>query len=113
MKILFVCSRNRIRSLTAERLMSKTPGYQVRSAGIAASARVRVSERHIDWADIIFVMEPRHSDVLRIRFGERLGTQQIHCLDIPDAYDYMSEELVTALRVAIGSFLDPDPFTGM
>ena len=32
-KLLFICSRNRMRSLTAEKIFSGIPGYKVRSAG--------------------------------------------------------------------------------
>ena len=38
-KLLFICSRNRKRSLTAEQIFSGIPGYQVRSAGTQPDAR--------------------------------------------------------------------------
>ena len=56
-KVLFVCSRNRIRSLTAEKLLDGLPGLQVRSAGTQPEARVVVTEGHLRWADVILVME--------------------------------------------------------
>lgn len=34
MKILFVCRRNRFRSLTAEKIFDGVAGHQVRSAGV-------------------------------------------------------------------------------
>ena len=60
-KLLFVCSRNRMRSLTAEKIFSCIPGYKVRSAGTQPQARIVVNEGHLRWADIIFVMENRTS----------------------------------------------------
>jgi hypothetical protein len=42
-KLLFICSRNRIRSLTAEKLMEGVPGYDARSAGTQPSARIPVT----------------------------------------------------------------------
>jgi predicted protein tyrosine phosphatase len=32
------------------------PGYEVKSAGTELSARTPVTQEHIDWADMIFVM---------------------------------------------------------
>ena len=42
-KILFVCSQNRLRSPTAEKLCRSLPGYKVKSAGIKSGARVRIT----------------------------------------------------------------------
>jgi predicted protein tyrosine phosphatase len=67
-KLLFVCSQNRIRSLTAEKIFADLPGYEVRSAGTQDAARVRVTEGHVGWADIIFAMEKDHANKLRQRF---------------------------------------------
>ena len=43
-RVLFVCSRNRRRSPTAERLYQNTPGVEALSAGTAPDAEVRVSD---------------------------------------------------------------------
>ena len=59
-KLLFICSRNEIRSLTAERMFSGSPQFQARSAGTQPQARVRVTEGLIGWADIVFAMEKSH-----------------------------------------------------
>ena len=101
-KILFVCSRNRWRSPTAERLFDGVPGVQARSAGTEASARVRVSEKLLGWADVIFCMERRHVQRLRERFAVALDDKEIHILDVPDDYEYMNPELIEALRTALG-----------
>jgi predicted protein tyrosine phosphatase len=57
MNILFVCSRNQWRSRTAETIFKDHQGHNVRSAGTEKDARVKVSEKLIHWADLIFVME--------------------------------------------------------
>ncbi len=67
--LLFVCSRNQWRSRTAETIFRDDPRMRVRSAGTAPSARTRVNQRLIDWTDLIFVMERRHEEQLRNRFG--------------------------------------------
>ncbi|NII84084.1 hypothetical protein [Pedobacter sp. SG918] len=43
MNILFVCSRNKWRSATAENIYKNHPDHQVRSAGTAPSARIKIS----------------------------------------------------------------------
>jgi predicted protein tyrosine phosphatase len=63
-KLLFICSRNQIRSLTAETMYQGFPECAVKSAGTEPGARIRVNEGHIGWADIIFVMEKRHVRIL-------------------------------------------------
>jgi len=55
-RLLFICSENRMRSLTAEKMYDGFPGYEVKSAGTELSARTPVTQEHIDWADMIFVM---------------------------------------------------------
>jgi predicted protein tyrosine phosphatase len=97
-KILFVCSRNRIRSLTAERLLEGCPGYQVRSAGTQPGARIVLTEGHIGWADMIFVMEKSHLAKMRGKFADALEGKQIVTLHIPDEYTLMQPELIDELR---------------
>jgi predicted protein tyrosine phosphatase len=104
-KLLFVCSRNRIRSLTAERLFAGDARYQVRSAGTAAEARIRVTAGHVGWADTIFVMEKRHRDLLHARFPEALAGKQVVCLFVPDEYDFMAEDLIDLLCARLAPHL--------
>ena len=97
-KILFVCSRNRRRSLTAEMVFSKVPGWQVRSAGTAEGARIKVTAGHLGWADVIVVMEKRHKELLRQRFPVALTGKPCLCLFIADDHELMDPELVDILR---------------
>lgn len=98
MNILFICSRNRWRSLTAEKKFSGRPGLSVRSAGTAENARIKVTSEHITWADLIFVMEQKHHDVLAQRFPSEIQTKKIINLDIPDTFQYMDSELSELLE---------------
>ena len=106
MKVLFVCSRNRLRSLTAETIFDGAGGHQVRSAGTAEGARIRVTAGHVGWADLIFVMEKRHLGRLREKFGEEIAGKPVVCLYIPDDYDYMDEELIDRLRGGVAPHVD-------
>lgn len=60
MKLLFLCSQNKRRSLTAERIFSSYSGIEVKSAGTESNARMKVSPGLIGWADLIFGMEKKH-----------------------------------------------------
>ena len=106
LKILFVCSQNRWRSLTAEKLYTGMVGYVVRSAGTEPGARIRVNAGHLGWADLIFVMEKRHWDRLRDKFPESLVGKQVVCLHIPDDYEFMAAELVDELKTKLSPYLD-------
>lgn len=46
-KLLFVCSKNKWRSLTAEKMLDGANGYDVRSAGTEKDARIKVTVGHI------------------------------------------------------------------
>jgi len=105
-KLLFVCSRNRRRSLTAERIFAGVPGFQVRSAGTQPEARIVVTEGHIGWADIIFLMEKSHLNRLRRKFPEALQGKRTVTLLIPDEYEFMQPDLVEALRANVARHVD-------
>ncbi len=98
MNLLFVCSRNQWRSPTAERVVRAWGGdHAARSAGTSSGARVRVTEKSLAWADAVFVMEKRHRDILRERFGAALRDLEVVVLDIPDAWEADDPELVALL----------------
>jgi predicted protein tyrosine phosphatase len=104
-KLLFVCSHNLQRSITAERLYKGCNGYEVRSAGTERVARVRVTQEHIEWADMIFVMEPKHLQMLRTKYKAALAGKRLICLQIPDTYGYMSFELIKVLKERLSVYV--------
>ena len=105
-KMLFICSQNKWRSLTAERLFDGHPHYEARSAGTEPGARVRVSAGHLGWADIIFVMERRHADRLREKFAEAVGNKNMVVLRILDKYPFQHPTLVALLREKLAAHLE-------
>lgn len=105
-KLLFVCSRNRWRSPTAEALCQKLPGYAARSAGTSAQARVKVTKDHVGWADLIFVMEKRHAEIMARRFGGALDGKALICLDIPDDFEFMETDLLELLKERLAGHLE-------
>ncbi|HEY2342511.1 MAG TPA: protein-tyrosine-phosphatase [Chthoniobacteraceae bacterium] len=100
-KLLFICSQNRIRSLTAEKLFTGSLLYQVRSAGTQPDARIVVTEGHIGWADLVFCMEKSHLNRLRRKFPEALAGKRVVCLHIPDEYEFMEAELLDELSAKL------------
>jgi protein-tyrosine phosphatase len=103
--ILFVCSRNKWRSATAETLYKNHPDHDVRSAGTAASARTKINAKLILWADAIFVMEKKHKQILTERFEDEALEKEIIILNIPDDYEYMDEELVEEIQSKMTAYL--------
>jgi len=103
--LLFICSRNKVRSLTAERMFDGSPIYQARSAGTQPGARIVVTAGHIGWADIIFCMEKSHLSRLREKYSETLGDKTVVCLHIPDEYVFMQPELVDELRSKLAEYV--------
>jgi predicted protein tyrosine phosphatase len=101
MNILFVCSRNKWRSRTAETIFKDNQLHQVRSAGTENDARIRVNEKLLNWAELIFVMEKRHKQRLLEKFEHVLDGKEIVILDIEDNYQYMDEELIETLKVSV------------
>lgn len=105
MNVLFVCSRNKWRSATAETIFQNHPFHQVKSAGTSAAARIKINGKLIDWADLIFVMEKKHKQILSASFMDNLSNKQVIVLDIPDDYQYMDEELIAEIEAKVGSYL--------
>lgn len=105
-KLLFVCSRNKMRSLTAERIFTGIPGYEVRSAGTQPEARIVVNEGHIGWADFIFAMEKSHLNRMRQKFGEAMNGKRSIVLNIPDDYEAMQPELIEELEAKVGLHIE-------
>ena len=102
--VLFLCSQNKLRSPTAEAIFSNIEGFKVRSAGLNNDAVVPISPELVEWADYIFVMEKSHRNKLKKKYRKYINKQRIICLDIPDEYEFMDEELIRLLKQRIGSF---------
>jgi predicted protein tyrosine phosphatase len=104
-RVLFVCSRNRLRSPTAEEVFRTWPGLEVDSAGLAEDADVVLTNEQLDRAELVVVMEASHRRRLQSRHRDRLNGKRVVCLDIPDHYDFMQPELVDLLLKKVGPLL--------
>ncbi|MCP9770056.1 protein tyrosine phosphatase [Lacihabitans sp. LS3-19] len=96
-KLLFVCSRNKRRSLTAEMVFRDNLDYDVKSCGTNNGARVKITIGLIGWADKIIFMEKRHKEIASFSFGDSLSKKQVHVLNIKDIYEFMDPKLVTKI----------------
>ncbi len=77
LNVLFVCSRNKWRSPTAEQIWRKHHEIAARSAGTSPNARHKVSVEDIRWASAILVMEEKHKSRLAAEFTRLLENKPI------------------------------------
>ena len=105
MRLLFLCSKNKLRSPTAESVFVDYPNIEVDSAGLSKDADIRLSDEQLHWADLIFVMEKIHRTKLNQRYCHALRGKKVIVLNIPDNYEFMDEELITLLKQKCSPYL--------
>ena len=110
MRVLFICSQNRLRSPTAEQVFASWAGIEVASAGLNNDAENVVTPELLEWADLIFVMEKAHRNRLGKKFRAYLNGKRVVCLDIPDEYEFMDPALVRLLKARVTRYLPPGNF---
>ena len=98
LRIVFVCTQNKLRSLTAEAIFRDTDAWEVASAGIDKSAETVLTRDLLEWADVAVCMEKRHREFIRQKFRGALPDDHILTLGIPDDYEFMDTELVRLLQ---------------
>lgn len=94
MKVLFICNQNQNRSKTAEELFKDR--FKTKSAGLYNEKPV--TEKELEWADMIVVMEDIQRAELSKRFPSAYMKKQILSLDIPDIYHFNQPELKSILE---------------
>ena len=105
MRILFVCSENRLRSPTAAAVFSEYEGVEAISAGTNADCETPVSGDLIEWADVILVMENSHRNKVAKKFRPLLKDKKLSVLHIPDDFDFMDPLLVRILRNRVPQYV--------
>lgn len=98
LKILFVCTINRMRSATAQKIFENDERFDVKSAGTDKNAAVVLTPELMDWSDTIIVMEKHHRNFIRAKHSMYYNSKRIVCLYIPDEYDFMQPELISILQ---------------
>jgi predicted protein tyrosine phosphatase len=51
-------------------------------------------------------MEKKHTSRLKEKFSNKLINKRLICLDIPDDYKFMDEELVEILKTKVSDYLE-------
>ena len=104
--ILYICSANKDRSKTAEDYFSERfPDMHFDSAGTNKTICHQlgthyITQTQLNDADIIFVMEQKHAEAIKNRFGNQYFSK-IKVLHIKDMYKYDSKELIEVLNSRI------------
>lgn len=101
--LLFICNKNQWRSPTAELLFKGHPLHSARSAGTSDKARIKLNQKLLDWADVVFVMEYKHRDIIKQHFDTR--HKQLIVLNIEDDYQFNDPELITVLKAGLAEWL--------
>lgn len=102
--ILVVCGRNKKRSRTAESIFKNDNRFSIRSAGLSPKSDRKITEKDLNWADLIFVMETGH----RVKIWglyRQMELPPIEILNIPDDYEFMDNELIEMLTDRISDTL--------
>ncbi|MEO9617257.1 MAG: phosphotyrosine protein phosphatase [Parasphingorhabdus sp.] len=97
-RLLFICSRNKLRSPTAEAVLNGIDGVEAISAGTNNDSETPLSGDLIEWADAIYVMERQHQKKVTQKFRAQLKDKDLHILGIADDYRYMDPVLVTLIK---------------
>jgi predicted protein tyrosine phosphatase len=86
-------------------LFKNHPVHQTRSAGTSDKARIKVNEKLLAWADVIFVMERKHKELLKQRFSIAISAKPLIVLEIEDNYTFGDEELIAILKEKLADYL--------
>ena len=103
--LLFICSKNQWRSPTAEVLFKNHAVHNAKSAGTGKKARIKVTEKLLLWADVVFVMERRHKQLVKEHFPLTLVSKELIVLDIEDDYGFGDSKLIEILTEKLSDYL--------
>ncbi len=106
MNLLFVCSKNKLRSPTAEVVFSEYTDIEAIGAGTNKDAPTTISADLIEWADLILVMEKKHRSKITAKFKDILKNKKIVVLNILDKYDFMDSDLIEILEKRVFKHLN-------
>jgi predicted protein tyrosine phosphatase len=103
--VLFICGKARMRSPTAADMVASWHGFETDFTGLSKDADELLSSEHLDWADIIVVMEKRQKSKLSSQFGAQLAAKRVVALGVADKYDYMEPALQEILHQKLRKIL--------
>ena len=103
--ILFVCTDCRLRAPTAAKIYDRRPDLEVDCGGLGDLTKRPVTEEMVEWADIIFVMEPRHVERIGRKWPALVKDKRLVNLGVPDEFAYMEGELVELLVRRLAKYI--------
>ena len=103
--ILVVCGRNKRRSRTAEFIFKNDSRFNIKTAGLSSKSEIVLNEKHIEWANLIFVMDNAQKSRIQVQY-RNYSIAKINNLEIDDIYEYLNEELIQLLTTKINAILD-------
>lgn len=89
---------NQWRSPTAEAIWQRSAEVDARSRGLSSRARRKLTQKDLEWADLVFVMTYEQRDRLVEEHRSTIRSRDVIVLEIPDDYRYMDPELVELLK---------------
>ena len=104
-RVLFVCNKNQVRSLTAQQVYRSRPDLEVRAAGLKDYVRVPLTSELMNWADLVFVFSKRQQRIIEARFSNRTDSKRVVCVNVPDRFEYKSPELISKLTAKLCPYL--------
>ena len=107
MNILFICTANIQRSVTAEKLFANCPKIETKSAGTHATHGWQINQELVNWADVIFVMsEAKDGHLTYLKNNFSLENKDVYDLNIPDVYERNNPELKRLLIERVSKHID-------
>jgi protein-tyrosine phosphatase len=98
--ILVVCGKNKKRSRTAEYIYKNDDRFHIRSVGLSPKSIRKITEKDVEWADLILVMEREQSKHIKDIY-HHLTVPTVEILNIADDFEFMDEELIQILHEKI------------
>ena len=105
LRVLLVCSQNRLRTPTAENGFASNPAIECASAGTNNDAENPLTNQLVEREEVVVVIEKQHRVNVSKTLSEHSGGKRIACLDIPYNLDFMQAELVALLEARAARFL--------
>lgn len=100
LNILVVCSHNKWRSPTAEKIYRHDSRFRIRSAGLGKLSPHFLSQKDLLWANLLLYMEKDHIERIKSLYPMVELPKAIN-LDISDEYPFMDPELVEIIKEKI------------
>lgn len=103
--ILVICGRNKRRSRTAEHIFKNDDRFAIRSAGLSPNSERKLSERDVEWSDLVLVMESAQKKQVTDTY-RHLQLPSIEVLHIHDEFEFMDEALISILKMKMNELVD-------